>query len=81
MKTNLLLLWTCLHLLPGLGHAEANDPNTDWFKDARYGVFMHFLPGNAKGPALVKDFDVEALAGQLGSMGARHFVLTLEPKS
>ncbi len=23
--------------------------NTDWFRDAQYGVFLHFLPGDAEG--------------------------------
>jgi hypothetical protein len=56
--------------------AEPNNVNTDWFKDARYGVFMHFLPADAKGLALVNDFDVEALAGQLEMLGAKYFVIT-----
>jgi len=55
--------------------------NTDWFKDARYGVFMHFLPADAKGLALVNDFDVEALAGQLEAVGAKYFVMTLGQNS
>ena len=32
---------------------------TDWFKDAKYGVFMHFLPGNARQLEQVTAFDVE----------------------
>jgi hypothetical protein len=55
--------------------------NTDWLKDARYGVFMHFLPSDAKGLALVGQFDVEALAGQLETMGAKYFVITLGQNS
>jgi Alpha-L-fucosidase len=81
MKTNLILLAGCLPLLCGIGHAAAGNPDTDWFKDARYGVFMHFLPGDAKGLALVKDFDVKALAGQLEGMGAKYFVITLGQNS
>jgi hypothetical protein len=81
MNANSMRLWACLLLFPALACAEANNPNTDWFKDARYGVFMHFLPGDAKGLALVKDFDVEALAGQLETMGAKYFVVTLGQNS
>ena len=55
MKSKLLLLWASFSLLCGLGHAGINNPDTDWFKDARYGVFMHFLPGAAQGLALAKD--------------------------
>lgn len=81
MKAKLLLLWACLPLLGGIGHASPNNPDTDWFKDARYGVFMHFLPGDANGLALVNDFDVEALAGQLEATGAKYFVITLGQNS
>ena len=81
MKTKLLRLWACLPLLTGIGHAAPNNPDTDWFSQAKYGVFMHFLPGDAKGLALVKDFDVEALAGQLDAMGAKYFVITLGQNS
>ena len=62
MKSKRLLLWARLSLLCGLGHSATNNPDTDWFRDARCGVFMQFLPGDAQGLALVKDFDVEVLA-------------------
>ncbi len=76
-----------LVLLAGLGQtviaqAPAAAPaNTDWFKDAQYGVFMHFLPGDDKQLALVDAFDVNALAGQLEAMGAKYFVITLGQNS
>jgi alpha-L-fucosidase len=55
--------------------------NTDWLKDERYGVFMHFLPSDAKGLTLADQFDAEALAGQLETMGAKYFVITLGQNS
>jgi hypothetical protein len=55
--------------------------NTDWFSNAHYGVFMHFLPGDAQGLAKVNDFDVGALAVQLETVGAGYFVLTLGQNS
>ena len=61
--------------------AEPNNPNTDWLKNARYGVFMHFLPGDAKSLAQVKDFDVESLTAQVEAIGAKYFVLTLGQNS
>jgi hypothetical protein len=73
-----------LALFPGLllpARAEPNNPNTDWFKDARYGVFMHFLPGDPKTFALVDQFDVPSLASQLEAAGAKYFVLTLGQNS
>jgi len=53
----------------------------DWLKDARLGVFIHFLPASASDLAKVDDFDVEALAGQLSGAGARYLVLTLGQNS
>src|SRR6185369_2404207 len=70
-------------LLSSTGGAAASpqNPNTDWFKAARYGVFMHFLPGDAKTLALVEQFDVQSLTRQLERMGAKYFVLTLGQNS
>lgn len=67
--------------LPLLGAETATPPLTDWMKDARLGVFMHFLPGDAKSLAKVEDFDVLALTRQLKEMGAAYFVLTLGQNS
>lgn len=70
-------LWLALS-----GRCLAGAPaDTTWFKDARYGVFMHFLPGDARGLALVKEFDAESLARQLQSLGAGYFVITLGQNS
>ncbi len=57
------------------------NPNTDWFSAAKYGVFMHFLPGNEASFAQVKDFDVAAVTRQLEDMGAGYFVVTLGQNS
>lgn len=61
--------------------SKSNNPDTDWLKEARYGVFMHFLPADDQGLARVKEFDVEALAKQLEAVGAKYFVLTLGQNS
>ena len=68
-------------LSPARCNAEPNNPNTDWFKDAKYGVFMHFLPFDDASLKLVEAFDVEALARQLEEVGAKYFVLTLGQNS
>ncbi len=61
-----------------LGADTADVPHAaNWLKDARLGVFMRFLPGDAQGLAKVEDFDVPALTQQLKAMGASYFVLTL----
>ncbi len=68
-------------LLAQTGRAEPRNPNTDWFRDAKYGVFMHFLPGDDRGLLQVKQFDVDALAKQLETAGAKYFVITLGQNS
>ena len=72
----------CLLLaLSWCGKAAPNSRDTDWFREARYGVFMHFLPGDASGLARVRDFDVESLSRQLEMLGAKYFVITLGQNS
>lgn len=72
-------------LLLGLGAASGwaipNNPNTDWLREARYGVFMHFLPADSPGLSRVQEFNVAALADQLEATGAKYFVLTLGQNS
>lgn len=82
MSANLLRIMavTMLSLAPTI-QAISNNPNTDWFQAAGYGVFMHFLPGDASQLDEVKNFNVEALARQLDSAGARYFVITLGQNS
>lgn len=56
-------------------------PHTDWFSEAKYGVFMHFLPSREDGAHDVQAFDVAAVVKQLEEMGAGYFVLTLGQNS
>jgi hypothetical protein len=70
-----------LLLLSARGPAAAHNANTEWFRAARYGVFMHFLPGDAAGLARVGEFDVAALARQLEALGAKYLVITLGQNS
>ena len=55
--------------------------NAGWLREAKYGVFMHLLPSDAKTLALARTFDVEALARQLEEVGAKYFVITLGQNS
>ncbi|MGA2865286.1 MAG: hypothetical protein ABSF95_12490 [Verrucomicrobiota bacterium] len=71
----LLLALTCST------QAELSNPNTDWFSQAKYGVFVHFLPSGKAGLKQVEQFDVKALAGQLEEMGPGYLVLTLGQNS
>jgi hypothetical protein len=66
--------------------------DTDWFKEARWGVFLHFLSGLASAAApdgvtvdswnaRVDAFDAEGLAAQLESIGAGYLGLTVGQNS
>lgn len=82
MKANILRLATCLLvLLSWRGQAMPNNSDTDWFRDAKYGVFIHFLPGDAESLARVQEFDVETLSSQLEELGAKYLVITLGQNS
>lgn len=59
--------------------------NADWFRDAGWGVFTHYLGGRDM-PAedwnkRVDDFDVKGLAGQLASIGTRYYFITIGQNS
>jgi hypothetical protein len=67
-------------------------PNMTWFRDARWGVFMHFLAAGVPDDAddaravdawnrRVDGFDVEGLASQLTDVGASTFFITLGQNS
>lgn len=66
------------------------DSRTDWFHEAKWGVFMHFLAAGGTGGAeidadawnrRVDAFDVKGLAKQLLEAKAKYFVLTLGQNS
>ena len=63
----------------------AEPHRSDWFRDAQWGVFTHYLTGpNTTAEAwnkLVDDFDVAALARQGASVGARFYVITIGQNS
>ncbi|MDP6359451.1 MAG: alpha-L-fucosidase [Planctomycetota bacterium] len=59
--------------------------NTDWFRDARWGVFMHFLSGSETSAdrwnCRVEQWDVDALAAQLEAVGAGYYFITFGQSS
>lgn len=57
-----------------------NNPDTDWFHEAKVGAFMHFLT-DADNFDLVEKFDVVALANQLEKAGVKVFEITLGQNS
>ena len=67
--------------LGGTAVAAVGAHRTDWLWAAHYGVFMHFLPGDARGLALVREFDVDAptaavdLTALIAELQAHHLVV------
>jgi hypothetical protein len=57
------------------------NPHTDWLPQAKYGVFIHFLPSGQAGLKQVAQFDVPGLARQLEEVRAGYLVLTLGQNS
>lgn len=59
--------------------------NTDWFKDAGWGVFTHYLTGPTTSAdewnRLVEGVDVQRLAGQLEEVGAPYYFITIGQNS
>lgn len=80
-RTARAALAALLLAIAGSVWSEAAEANTDWFCEAKYGVFMHFLPSGPAGLKQVEQFDVKVLAGQLEALRAGYFVLTLGQNS
>jgi hypothetical protein len=71
--------------------AERQNPNTDWFRDAGWGVFVHYLwdvqnvggRENTQGKpstnwnAFVNEFDTEKFAEQVQETGAPYVFVTM----
>ena len=59
--------------------------NTDWFRDAGWGVFAHYLGSKERTAEewnqQVDGFDLPGLVTQLKSIGARYFLLTIGQNS
>ncbi len=81
MNVQLRLLLVSLGLAGMTATADSQNPNTDWFRDARRGLFLHVLPGNAAQLGLLERFDTEVLARQAEAAGARYLVVTLGQNS
>jgi hypothetical protein len=78
-------------LLIAPAHASPHNPDTDWFRDAGWGVFVHYLwdvqnvggRENTQGKppttwdALVNEFDTEKFAEQVRQTGAPYLFFTM----
>jgi hypothetical protein len=72
--------------------SEYQRSNTDWFHDAKWGVFMHYLADTASATAAtgitadewnrrIDHFDVHGLAEQLAEVKAGYFFITIGQNS
>jgi hypothetical protein len=79
----LLLMLT--NSAPGDTNMNAKPNRTDWFKDAKWGVFTHYLTATdtsvEQWNRLIDEFDVPALAKQLESVGAKYYFITIGQNS
>lgn len=59
--------------------------NTDWFMESKWGVFTHYLTGSETSSEdwnrRVNGFDVQGLAQQLESIGAKYYFITIGQNS
>jgi hypothetical protein len=59
------------------GAAPVAERSKDWMRQARYGVFFHFLPGGPDYQKQIDSFDTEAFADQMVQAGAGYVYITL----
>ncbi len=62
-------------------NAQPNNPNTGWFKNAKYGLFVHFLPSGSGFQKIVNEFNVTAFAQDCYDAGAGYVMFTLGQNS
>jgi len=81
-------------LLCGVGYAATNNPATDWFSRAGYGVFVHYLnelQNNADTiqslgrsttwDECVREFDTERFASAMAEAGAGYVIFTTHQRT
>ena len=91
---NLQSLTATLLLLSGAALAETNNPATDWFSRAGYGVFVHYLnelQNNADAlqslgrstswDECVREFDTERFAAAMAEAGAGYVIFTTHQRT
>ncbi|MGZ5545523.1 MAG: alpha-L-fucosidase [Limisphaerales bacterium] len=75
-------------------NAAPNNPNTDWFHDAGWGVFVHYLDGLQNNSEqlhsfgrqtawneCVKEFDAKRFADQIAQTGAGYVIFTMQQRT
>ena len=67
--------------ITALQPAHAQNNRTEWFKEAKFGVFIHFLGGGPEWSEKVNAFDVDQLAKQIVQTKAGYLIFTLGQNS
>jgi hypothetical protein len=83
-----------LCLYAPIASAEPNNPNTDWFSKAGYGVFVHYLEDIQNDPTTiqslgkktswdecVREFDVNRFADTMAEAGAGYVIFTMHQRT
>ena len=94
LRLNLAVSFLLAFLACRGAHSETNNPNTDWFQRAGWGVFVHYLESLQNNPAelnslgrrtswdeCVKEFDVEKFAGQIEQTRAGYVIFTVQQRT
>jgi F5/8 type C domain/Alpha-L-fucosidase len=88
VKFNLFVLLLILFLVlvsVKVGSASLSKNKTDWFRASKWGVITHYLAdantSSSDWNARVKNFDVDGLARQLNTVGAKYYFITLGQNS
>jgi len=96
MKPNLIAIGSLVLLGLGLhpADAETNNPHTDWFCKAGYGVFVHYLNDVQNNPdtvqsldrqtswdECVREFDVNRFADAMAQAGAGYVIFTMHQRT
>lgn len=85
MKCIVAAVWISLSLAAGSCLAAGNQfgqtGDKDWLKDAKYGVFVHYLGGGDDWNEKVDSFDVARFASQIEQSGAAYLIFTLGQNS
>ena len=85
MKHAILALLTlcCVTACPGCATQSNSCPASEktWLREAKYGVFVHYLGGGPKRNETINAFDVEKFTNQIVQTGASYLVFTLGQNS
>ncbi len=76
-----MFLGAAAHVCASSGSARNAGSGKAWFRDAGYGVFVHYLGGGPGWNDRVNSFDVERFADQIAQTGAAYLVFTLGQNS